>query len=416
MTAHDRLISQKAKWFARPQRAKHDLRDVDLSSLAKRLVVFTPRAEEIHSLVARATREMGGGASSQVVCGVARHNPDCIWAIGPRDQYTTDTRLATGYLAFLMLNADGMRRLFDGSLDATNPDLALITRQHEKPAGIYVWGVYGTGHAAGGVALALEKVWSRLYADVDLYARAVTIEGRQMLEAFGFKRGATFDTIFASDFYQYRRSRPDPRKNPIYDTYRPGAGGDDLSVTLAHSIEDIMRVIAIRGAVYMSEQKCPYREEFDGNDFSGSHLLGYVGEEPAGCLRIRNFADFAKLERLAVRSEFRHRGLGGHLMRAGIELCRAKGYQKIYGRAQKHLLDYYRALGFRPLPGGRELSFSGYDYVEIIFEADRNPQAIALGIDPYVLLRPEGQWHDSGIFDTQSSAAPIHALAQELSA
>ncbi len=50
----------------------------------------------------------------------------------------------------------------------------------------------------------------------------------------------------------------------------------------------------------------PYEEEFDGNDFSSTHLLGYVGDEPAGCLRIRYFASFAKIERLAVRHEFRH--------------------------------------------------------------------------------------------------------------
>lgn len=415
MTAHDRLITQKAKQFPEARRPKHDLRDVNLSRFAKRLVVFTPRSEEIHSLVARATREMGGGASSHVVCRIAEHNPDSFWAIGPREHFTTDTRIATGYLAFLMLNEEGMRRLFDGSLDATDPDLSLITPQNEKPAGIYIWGVYASGYAAGGVPLAFEKIWSRLYSDVDLYARAVTIEGRQMLEALGFAKGGTFDNLFAADFYQYRRRKPDPRKNPVYDTYRPGSDGDDVSITVAHSIEDIMRVIAIRGAVYMSEQKCPYREEFDGNDFSGSHLLAYVGDEPAGCLRVRNFADFAKLERLAVRGEFRHRGLGTHLMRAGIELCRAKGYKKIYGRAQKRLLDYYLDMGFRPLPGGRDLSFSGYDYVEIIFEADRNPQAITLGIDPYVLLRPEGQWHDSGIFDTQA-APPIEVLSKEFSA
>ncbi len=43
-------------------------------------------------------------------------------------------------------------------------------------------------------------------------------------------------------------------------------------------------------------------------------------------MRIRYFADFAKLERLAVRNEGRGSGLAGRLLDAAIELCRKKGY------------------------------------------------------------------------------------------
>ena len=53
-------------------------------------------------------------------------------------------------------------------------------------------------------------------------------------------------------------------------------------MTVARSMEDIMRVMSIRSAVYVAEQRCPHDEEFDGNDFSATHLLGYVGDEPAG--------------------------------------------------------------------------------------------------------------------------------------
>jgi predicted GNAT family N-acyltransferase len=378
---------------------------VDLGVLAKRFVVFTPTDVEIQSLVIKARRRIGGGALPEVVQRIAAHNPDSFWAIGPREHFSTNARVANGFLAFLMLNETGLRRLLTGQFDATNPDSSLIVRQNEKPAGIYVWGAYASGFAAGGVPLAFEKIWSRLYSDVDLYARAATTEGRQMLDALGFEKGASFDGEVIADFYQYRRSRPDLRNNPAYDTYRRGAN-DDVAITVVRSIEDMMRVVSIRGAVYMAEQNCPYDEEFDGNDFCGSHLIAYVGDEPAGCLRVRNFAEFAKLERLAVRREFRDRGLGTRLMKAGIELSRAKGYKKIYGHAQKRLLSYYVSMGFKQFPGNRELHFSGYDYVEIVFDADENSQAITLGADPYVVLRPEGQWHEAGILEGTDSNAP----------
>ena len=87
-----------------------------------------------------------------------------------------------------------------------------------------------------------------------------------------------------------------------------------------------MRVVSVRSATFVAEQDCPYDEEFDGNDFSATHLLAYVGNEPVGCLRIRYFAGFAKLERLAVRHEFRNRHIGTRLMKRRRRVLPAKGY------------------------------------------------------------------------------------------
>src|SRR5207237_2982964 len=105
----------------------------------------------------------------------------------------------------------------------------------------------------------------------------------------------------APNFHMYPRGAWVKETRAIYDDYLDFDDDDDVSITVVHSIEDFMRVVSVRSATYVAEQHCPYDEEFDGNDFSASHLLSYVGKEPVGCLRIRYFAGFAKLERLAVR-------------------------------------------------------------------------------------------------------------------
>jgi predicted GNAT family N-acyltransferase len=261
-------------------------------------------------------------------------------------------------------------------------------------------GVYARGAIAGGVPLALEKVWTPLYRRAPLLARAVTGEGRRMLESLGFDRGAIFKGRIAPHLHMYPRGKSIKEGRAIYDTHLGAEGeDDDISITVVRSIEDFMRVVSIRSATFVAQQDCPYDEEFDGNDFSAGHLLSYVGNEPAGCLRIRYFADFAKLERLAVRHEFRNRKLGTKLMRAGVELCRMKGYRRIYGRAQKDLLNYYVNMGWKPLEGSSEFFFSDHAYIEIVFDAEPNPNAVKLGLDPYLLMRPEGRWDRPGILE-----------------
>ena len=71
----------------------------------------------------------------------------------------------------------------------------------------------------------------------------------------------------------------------------------EVTVKVASSLEELMQVFAIRAAVFMADQECPYHEEFDGNDFSASHIVAYCDGEPAATIRLRYFSEFAKIER-----------------------------------------------------------------------------------------------------------------------
>src|ERR1700755_3692813 len=89
------------------------------------------------------------------------------------------------------------------------------------------------------------------------------------------------------------------RKSPSSDVINQRA----ISIRIARDPNDLMLVTAIRSAVYLAEQDCPIEEEFDGNDLCAAHFLGYIGNEPAGCLRARFFGQLAKIERLAGRGD-----------------------------------------------------------------------------------------------------------------
>jgi len=407
MTVHDRHIALAAQAIRPSHRSSRQLDDLDTQRLAKRLVVFTPRGAEIDALVAHVQKDLNV-AGSDVVRRVVSHNPDSLWAIARRSHFSASALSGEGLMAFLMLNRAGMRRLIAGTFDASDPDLSLLAQQFEKPAGIYIWALHARGTIHGGIPLVMEKMNTPLYRDVDVYARAVTPEGVRFVNGTGFRPGATFEGKFAPNLHVYHRvdREPENKDVPLYDGYRGAGKARDLSVTIARTLEDVMRVMTIRSAIYLGEQQCPYEEEFDGNDFSATHLIGYVGNEPAACLRVRYFADFAKIERLAVRKEFRGTRLAFQLVRAGIELCRKKGYRRLYGHAQKRLVNFWARFGFRTFDGGRELVFSDFDYVEMVLDAERHPQAISIGVDPYIMIRPEGRWHVPGILE-RSAIRPI---------
>lgn len=175
------------------------------------------------------------------------------------------------------------------------------------------------------------------------------------------------------------------------------------SVRIARNLSDLMMVASIRSAVYMAEQDCPYEEEFDGNDLVAAHLIGFVGEEPAGCLRVRFFADFAKIERLAVRPQFRKSTIAFRMVRECVKYVRRKGYTRIYGQAQTKIVGFWARFGARPLPRQRNLIFSDYAYTEMLFQCEPDPLAITIESDPYVIIRPEGDWDKPGVLDRSTA-------------
>src|SRR5260370_2530183 len=88
-----------------------------------------------------------------------------------------------------------------------------------------------------------------------------------------------------------------PRSSDSLDSWRRSArvsaDGTTISIRVASSLSDLMQVVAIRAAVYLAEQDCPYDEEFDGNDFCAIHLIRAITAHPPGAMTIRFSADLA---------------------------------------------------------------------------------------------------------------------------
>ncbi|MGH1352271.1 MAG: GNAT family N-acetyltransferase [Methyloligellaceae bacterium] len=200
-------------------------------------------------------------------------------------------------------------------------------------------------------------------------------------------------------------------QHPLYDSFRDSHDGennahDRIGIKVVQTIEEWMQVTAIRSAVFMSEQNCPYAEEFDGNDFSSTHLIGYKGRDPVACVRLRFFADFAKLERLAVLHHHRNPAISFKIVRAAIELISKKGYSVIYGHAQARLVKFWSLFGFKVIENKPDFQFSDFSYKEIVNHIKPDPQAISIDDDPHVIIRPEGSWHKVGILE-ESANRPV---------
>jgi predicted GNAT family N-acyltransferase len=174
----------------------------------------------------------------------------------------------------------------------------------------------------------------------------------------------------------------------------------NVEVRVASGFDDMMRMVAVRAAVYLAEQNCPYDEEFDGNDFTATHILALADGEPAGCIRLRYFGDFVKYERVTIRREFRSSNVSDELIRFSLELIRRKGFRTVYGHAAKNLIRYWRRWGFRP--SDETIRFSGLEFVPVVLQLPPDGEALSIESGHMRLNRPEGAWDRPGILEASA--------------
>ena len=356
--------------------------------------VVRPLIEEELQLAAKLTREnlTASVADIEIVQRVFRQNQETFWGLFRKEPGKTDE--FCGYLGMLFLNAQGLQAVRDDTFDAADPNSACLSADVKSLEAIYLWCIVAPKRGKLMIDM-VARAMGRAYAGLPLYAGAASDAGLKAIEGFGFKplspERAGIGGLFLLQRAPGETGTQKPRRNNPWDCR--------LRTVVATTSDEVEKALAIRAAVFLVEQNCPYAEEFDGNDRTATHIVGYVDDEPAGTLRIRYFADFAKPERLAVLPRFRGTLLAKELVETAFNICKRKGYRNIYGHAEKHLEKFWAKFGFERMSKNYALTFSDHEFSEMCVQIEPHPEALTMNSDPLVLIRPEGSWDTPGILD-----------------
>ena len=118
----------------------------------------------------------------------------------------------------------------------------------------------------------------------------------------------------------------------------------DIRVEIADWKRDQASLRAIREAVFVFEQHVPSALEWDGIDFSCTHVLAYVnGNKPVGTGRL---LPDGHIGRMAVLRSWRGLGIGSRLLQKLIEIAAAMDMKDIVLNAQTHAVRFYERHGF----------------------------------------------------------------------
>ena len=210
--------------------------------------------EEARVLARKLRHAVGATADDSALMRVLAHNGEVVRLAEREDGGEP------GFVAYLPLRPEGLTALTDGRLDRRNPDTALLCRAGEIPVALYMWCVYSPGNFIPAIAAIAAHFEEIAPGGVPLFTSAATAPAARLFASLGFKRAIDYFPEADEDVLVVFRNEPAPNDG--------GGGGGGLGgrqtsksaetiTRVSRTIEDVMKVFAIRAATYMNEQKIP---------------------------------------------------------------------------------------------------------------------------------------------------------------
>jgi len=108
----------------------------------------------------------------------------------------------------------------------------------------------------------------------------------------------------------------------------------------------------VRRDVFIEEQGVSEAEEMDGRDDEAAQFVAYDDDYPVGTARVREPDDgVGKVERVAVREQYRRRGVGKAIMQRVESWANDHGLERLKLHAQTHVEAFYADLGYETTSG-----------------------------------------------------------------
>jgi predicted GNAT family N-acyltransferase len=147
-----------------------------------------------------------------------------------------------------------------------------------------------------------------------------------------------------------------------------------MSATFSYEIRrlrgqaELDAALELRHEVFCVEQGVPEREELDGRDHEGIHLVAVAGDELLGTCRLLLVGTTAQFSRLAVRASARRQGIATALLELAEAETRDAGGRRLVLHAQTYARELYEQAGYRPR--GRAFWEAGIEHVAMEKQLD----------------------------------------------
>ncbi|GAB6137159.1 GNAT family N-acetyltransferase [Halanaerobaculum tunisiense] len=120
-----------------------------------------------------------------------------------------------------------------------------------------------------------------------------------------------------------------------------------MKVKQATTNQELEQALEVRKEVFVEEQDVPLELEIDGNDQQADQFIAVKQGEVIGTCRLRSDNQTGKVERMAVKVDFRRQRVGSKLLESVTMYAQQQKLATLVLHAQLKAREFYLQNGFQ---------------------------------------------------------------------
>lgn len=165
-----------------------------------------------------------------------------------------------------------------------------------------------------------------------------------------------------------------------------------VEIDIVRNEEDLHAAMELRRINFVENQHISPEAEFDGNDFSATHILAKVNDKPSATMRIRYFKDFVRLERFCKTADCPVPDIVKQVLDYTKNFLAEKGYTQTHCYCKEELAKHWLSNGHRQLAEAQGVEMEGMKLVPISLDIAQPDHCVTINSSPEILTAQEGRW------------------------
>ncbi len=171
----------------------------------------------------------------------------------------------------------------------------------------------------------------------------------------------------------------------------------EIKLDIVRCQADLDQAFALRRSEFIEKQHVPEEKEFDGNDFSATHIIAKDGNKVIGTMRVRYFHDFVRFERMCVSPDYRKQDIPNQILAFTTRFLQKKGFDKALAFCKKELLGHWLANGHLKADKIKPVKVGNLEMIGVFYPIPASGRCIRLEGNTENFFVPEGTWKDDPV-------------------